>query len=133
MQKKNKLTPEQKKKHKVIIGDFNRELEAQQGKEAIDLQTVKQVPDMVWACTPEIKLKASQPQYDLELSPEQARGGLIRIVRTGSNRIKICSMVETKYLDDGVAEAKAEAKAKDQAELEKSVKKLKKKKNDVRT
>jgi len=124
--KKSKLTPEQQKRHKAIIGDFNKELEAQEGNQAIDLKTVKDMPEMVWACTPEIKLKASKSQYDLELSPEQTRGGVIRIVRTGSNRIKICSMVETKYLDDGVGEAKAEKKAKDQAELEKTVKETKK-------
>lgn len=124
---KSKLTPEQKKKHRAIIGDFNKELEAQEGNQAIDLKTVKDMPKMVWACTPEIKLKASSSQFDLELSPEQARGGVIRIVRTGSNRIKICSMVETKYLDDGVGEAKAEAKAKKDAELQKAVKGLKKK------
>lgn len=130
MQKKQKtkLTPEQKKKHKEILKKFNDELEASEGNEAIDLKTAKEVPEMVWACTPEIKLKASKAQYDLELSPEQARGGVIRIVRTGSNRIKICSMVETKYLDDGVGEAKAEKKAKDQAELEKAVAEVKKKK-----
>lgn len=130
MQKKqkSKLTPEQKKKHKEILKKFNSQLEASEGNEAIDLQTAKQAPKMVWACTPEIKLKASMAQYDLELSPEQARGGVIRIVRTGSNRIKICSMVETKYLDDGVGEAKAEKKAKDQAELEKAVAEVKKKK-----
>lgn len=127
MQKKQKtkLSKDLRKKHKKILNDFNKELEAQEGNEAIDLQTAKQAPKMVWACTPEIKLKASMAQYDLELSPEQARGGVIRIVRTGSNRIKICSMVETKYLDDGVGEAKAEKKAKDQAELEKAVKKVK--------
>lgn len=124
MQKKQKtkLSKDLRKKHKKILNDFNKELEAQEGNEAIDLKTAKEVPDMVWACTPEIKLKASNPELDLQLSPEQTRGGVIRIVRTGSNKIKICSMVETKYLDDGVAEAKEEAKTEKNKALQEAVK-----------
>jgi len=122
---KKKLTKDLAKKHKKILNDFNKELEAQEGNEAIDLKTSKDVADKVWACTPEIKLKASQAQFDLQLTPEQTRGGVIRIIRTGSNRIKICSVVETKYLDDGVAEAKKEAKEKKNKQLQEAVKNFK--------
>jgi len=123
-----KLTKDQKKKMKAIIGDFEAELDAQDGNEAIDLKTAKDIGKKVWACTPEIKLKRANQVFDLQLTEDQTRGGVIRIIRTGSNRLKICSMVETKYLNDGVAEAKAERKAKDQEELEKVAEELKKKK-----
>lgn len=105
-----KLTKDQKKKQKEIMQDFNDQLGAAEGNEAIELQTAKKAPEMMWACTPEIKLKANQPEFDLQLTPEQTRGGVIRIIRTGSNKIKICSMVLKKHLDDGYAQAKKEAK-----------------------
>lgn len=104
-----KLTKDQKKKYKAIIGDFEAELDAQEGNEAIEFKTADQMPKQVWACTPEIKLKPTQMAYDLQLTEEQTKGGVIRIIRTGSNRIKICSMVLTKDLNDGYAEAKREA------------------------
>jgi len=111
-----KLTKDQKKKMKAIIGDFEAELDAQDGHRAIDLKTAKDIGKKVWACTPEIKLKKSNYVFDLQLTEDQTRGGTIRIIRTGSNRIKICSVVETKYLNDGVAEAKKEAKKLKKAE-----------------
>jgi hypothetical protein len=127
-QVKSKLTPEQKEKHKKALAELNAEFEAAEGNEAVDLKTAKDMPEMVWACTPEIKLKAGKAQFDLQLSPEQARGGVIRIIRTGSNKIKICSMIETKYLDDGVAEAKKQAKDQADKDLQAAVKDIKKKK-----
>lgn len=112
MQKKTKITKEQIKKQKEIMQEFNDKLEAEEAQEAVDFKKADEMPDKMWACTPEIKLKASQPAFDLQLTEEQTRGGVIRIIRTGSNKIKICSVVEKSYLNDGLAEAEKEFKNK---------------------
>ena len=107
-----KLTKEQKTKAKAIYKEFEDDINVMESKEAVDFKTADQMPERVWACTPEIKLKATKMAFDLQLTPEQTAGGVIRIIRVGSNRIKICSMVLTKNLNDGYGEALKEAKIK---------------------
>jgi len=105
-----KLTPEQQKAIQDGVSELERAVSAEAGNQAIKPVTARQAPKLMWACTPEFKLKANNPMIDLQLTPEQTKGGVIRIVRVGSNKIKICSMVSREDLADGVAEAKEQAK-----------------------
>lgn len=106
----HKLTKEQKQIYKQGIQELEDQVSVEESQEAIDLAKAKDAPEMMWACTPPFKLKANNPMVDIQLEPEMTKGGVIRIVRVGSNKLKICSMVRRDDVGDGYSEAVDSAK-----------------------
>lgn len=79
------------------------------GKAVLEPVTNKDVSEKVWVCTPVFKIKGVGKPYDIELSIFQGQADMIRIVREGSNRIRLCARILKSELPDALKEAKEQA------------------------
>lgn len=79
------------------------------GKAVLEPVTNKDVSEKVWVCTPVFKVKGVGRPYDIELSIFQGQADMIRIVREGSNRIRLCARISKSELPDALKEAKEQA------------------------
>lgn len=109
MAKKISPSKELKADLKKSADEIESMVRVEEGKAMLEPVTGKDVSEMVWVCTPVFKVKGVGNPYDIELSIFGGKVDVIRIVREGSNRIRLCARIPKADLPDAMQEAKAQA------------------------
>lgn len=109
MAKKISPSKELKADLKKSADEIEAMVRVEEGKAMLEPVTGKDVTEKVWVCTPPFKIKGVGKPYDIELSIFQGAVDVIRIVREGSNRIRLCARIPKSDLPDALVEAKAQA------------------------
>lgn len=109
MVKKISPSKELKADLKKSADEIEAMVRVEEGKAVLEPVTNKDVSEKVWVCTPVFKIKGVGKPYDIELSIFQGQADMIRIVREGSNRIRLCARILKSELPDALKEAKEQA------------------------